>query len=217
MKIKADLHIHTFYSPDSIITFQTLIKICKRRKINCVAITDHNTIKGAVEFSKISPLKVIIGEEIDTKDGEIIGYFLKKEIRKGLSAEDTVYAIKEQDGLVCIPHPFDKLRGSALNPDKLMKIIDDVDIIEGVNGRVFKELDNALAIEFAVAYKKQVSAGSDAHTALEIGIATVELEDFNSKEEFLKNLEDAKIYNKVSHPIVHIFSTGIKIAKKILK
>ena len=117
--MKADLHIHSMHSPDSKTTAEQIVAQCQKAGIDCVAITDHNTIAGSLELKRIAPFKVIVSSEIHTGEGEVIGYFLEKEIPKRLSAKETVRLIKEQGGLVCVPHPFDDLRGSAIERNVL--------------------------------------------------------------------------------------------------
>ena len=96
--MKADLHIHTGYSPDCVTPLENIIARCNERGINCVGITDHNTIAGALDMKRVAPFKVVIGEEIDTKQGEVIGYYISEEIPRGLTAVETVMRIKEQGG-----------------------------------------------------------------------------------------------------------------------
>ncbi|HUV53340.1 MAG TPA: PHP domain-containing protein, partial [Dehalococcoidia bacterium] len=134
--LKADLHVHTRYSPDSISSPEKIVQRCIDSGINCLAITDHNSIAGALETKRIAPFKVIVGEEILTNSGEIIGYFLTEEIPPHLSPEDTVKRIKDQGGLVCIPHPCDSLRPqSKLQRRALERIMPQVDLIEVYNSR----------------------------------------------------------------------------------
>lgn len=201
--IKVDLHVHTKYSGDSIFTFENLINACKKMGVDCVAITDHDTIEGALKFREIAshfakasqdkPFNVIVGEEIRTNDGEISGLFLNEEIPPGLSAEETIARIKSQGGLVYIPHPYSFFRREAMYIDKLHEIYSNADIIECYNGRNFLFFENKRAIKFARERNIIMGAGSDAHHQGEIGNILIEMEDFNTKEEFLSNLKIGKI------------------------
>ena len=113
--LKADLHVHSEYSPDSESSLVDIIEHCTAKGINCIAITDHNEIAGAIELKNIAPFTVIVGEEILSSSGEIIGLFLTEHIPAQLSAEETIRRIKDQGGLVLIPHPFDRyFRPSAI-------------------------------------------------------------------------------------------------------
>ncbi|RLC74880.1 MAG: hypothetical protein DRI61_15875, partial [Chloroflexi bacterium] len=104
--IKADLHVHTIYSKDAFLTLRNLISVAIYKKIKCIAITDHNEIRGALKLRKIAPFKIIVGQEIMTSEGEIIGLFLSNRIESGLSPEKTIEEIRKQGGLVYLPHPF---------------------------------------------------------------------------------------------------------------
>ena len=196
--IRADLHIHTVYSPDSNTSLERLIARCHEVGINCVAITDHNTIAGAVEMKNLAPFKVIVGEEIQTLTGEIIGYFLTEEIPKGLPAEETARRIKEQGGVVCIPHPFDRLRLSTLRRQNLEALVPYIDVVEVFNSRLLLRRQCAMAQRFAQAHGFLASAGSDAHTIFEVGNAYVEMPDFNDKDQFLAALAQGRIGGRMS-------------------
>ncbi len=117
--IRADLHIHTVYSDDSNASLERIIARCLEVGINCIAITDHNTIAGAMEMKRIDPFQVIVVGEILNSAGEIIGYFLADEIPKVLPATETARLIKEQGGLLVIPHRFDRLGRSTIHRETL--------------------------------------------------------------------------------------------------
>ena len=191
--IKVDLHVHTKYSGDCMLSFENLINACKKMGISCIAITDHDTIEGALKLKEIAPFKVIIGEEIRTLDGEISGLFLSKEIPPGLSAEETIVKIKAQGGLVYVPHPFSFFRREAMSIDKLHELYSNADIIECYNGRNFLFFENKRAINFAREKGIVMGGGSDAHHQGEIGNVFVEMDDFSTREEFLSNLRRGKI------------------------
>ena len=186
-----------------------------RAGINCVAVSEHNNIEGALEVRRIAPFKVIVAEEIKTTEGEIIGLFLEEEVPKGLTPEETVRAIRGQGGLVCVPHPFDRLRRSPLREEALLRIIGDVDIIEAFNSRTTLKGDNERAARFAAEHGKPMSAGSDAHTAGEIGLAYVEMPDFEGAEDFLAALEKGRIVGRRASPVVHVFSTLAKVRTRL--
>ena len=108
--IKADFHMHTHFSPDSETPPEKLVARCVEVGLSCIAVTDHNTIEGALEVERIAPFMVIVGEEVASSDGEITGLFLKEPVPKGLSPQETARRIKDQGGLVSLPHPFDRFR-----------------------------------------------------------------------------------------------------------
>ena len=196
--LKADLHLHTKYSCDSYAEPEDIVKTCQKHGINCLAVTDHGQIAGALAVAKIAPFKVIIGEEVLTPDGEIIGLFLQQKIPSPCSALEAVAEIKKQGGLVVIPHPFDGMRKTALKKDILKKLVDSnlVDAIEIVNGRVIYVKHNHVAQQYAEKYNLFKTAGSDAHRIDEIGNTFVELPDFETPQQFLQSLNQATIVNK---------------------
>ncbi len=148
--LKADLHVHTRYSEDSISPPEKIVQHCLKAGINCLAITDHNEISGAFEVKRLAPFKVIVGEEVLTNRGEIIGYFLTEKIPDRLSPEETVARIKAQGGLVCVPHPYDLLRsGTKIHTQALEEILPSTDLIEVFNSRTMLLRDSARALELA--------------------------------------------------------------------
>ncbi|ABD40150.1 PHP-like protein [Methanospirillum hungatei JF-1] len=165
----ADLHIHSKYSFDSFLSPKNIIKEAKKHKIDVIAITDHNTIRGGLETLRInldSKISVIVGSEIHTEIGDIIGLYLNEEIKSRLSL-DVIDEIKSQGGIVVLPHPF---RGHNLNE----KLINQCDAIEIFNSRS-SEIENQLSLELAKQFNKPFTAGSDAHLACEIGLVKVVL------------------------------------------
>ena len=200
--MKIDLHVHSKYSKDSLLDLETLRKIYDKKGIVPI-ITDHNTTRGNEKFGC-----KILAEEINTKDGEIIGLFMTEEIKSLLSLEETLDILKKQDALVMIPHPFDDIRKSTLK-----KIIIP-NLIEVFNSRTIKGESNEKALNFANKNKILKLANSDAHTRIEIGNAYNIIEDFNSKKEFLSNLKKAEFFCRKSPLIVHPYGKLVKLIKK---
>jgi len=213
--IKADLHIHTAYSMDCTMSLEQIIARCLKVGINCLSVADHNTIAGALKMKEMAPFSIIVGEEILTLDGEIIGFFLKQEIPSKLSVKETIARIKAQNGLVCIPHPYDRLRLSVFRDQIFEDIMSDVDIIEVFNARSLSPGSSTRAAKLAQKYGKLASAGSDAHTLPEIGNAYVEMPRFNDKDEFLASLAKGKIFGNKSNPTAHFVSTWNRFKKRI--
>ncbi len=147
--IKVDMHVHTSCSPDSLIPADRLFEICDANGIDCVAVTDHDSIACALRLQEQDSKRIIVGEEIHTTYGEIIGLFLKEWIQPFLSPIDTIEKIKEQGGLVYIPHPFDGLRTSVLRRKILNDIADQIDILEVFNSRNAFTWSNIRAKDFA--------------------------------------------------------------------
>lgn len=210
--LNLDMHVHTYYSKDSRMKFKNLENAAIKNGIDVLIITDHNRIDGALKFKHYSEkIDVIIGEEIMTTKGEIIGLFLNKHISPGLSPKETIAKIREQDGLVYIPHPFDRLRSSAIKEEILYDIISEIDIIEVFNSRnVFKK-DNDKALKFANEYNILKGIGSDSHTKYEVGQSYVEIENFNNTKEFLININNSTLKANKSSILVHFITKYIKI------
>jgi len=213
--IRVDSHIHTIYSKDGFITVRGLVHRCKKKGIDCVAICDHNTIQGALQFKDEVPLKIIVGEEVNTSEGEIIGLFLREEIPPGLSPVETVKRIRNQNGLVYLPHPFDSFRKATITARALNQIFKDIDIVEVFNSRSLFGKSNKKALQFDKKNGFALAVGSDAHTRYEIGNSYVEMKDFDSKEDFLKNLKNAKLVTKKTSIFVRIWIKFLKVLHEV--
>lgn len=213
--LKADLHVHTTYSMDCTMSLDQIIRRCRERGINCVAIADHGTIEGALEMQKLAPFKVIVAEEILTPYGEIMGMFLKEGISSGLSAEQTIGRIRTQNGLVCVPHPYDTFRQSAMGNKLLEELAGQIDVIEVFNARSVLPGGTDKARGLAEKYGIAQSAGSDAHTPREIGNAFVEMPDFDGKDDFLKALARGRILGHRTNPLIHFGSVWARVKKRL--
>jgi predicted metal-dependent phosphoesterase TrpH len=209
---KFDLHVHSSYSSDGLMNPKTIVKFAMKRNLSGIAVTDHNTIKGGLKATicETKDFKVIVGSEIMTDLGEVIGLFLSEEIRsKNLT--DVIYEIKNQNGIIVIPHPFDKMRRSALNPsDEFSRLID---CIEGFNSRCIFQKYNEKAVEYASKHDLPLVAGSDAHFENEIGNAGIITEYEDLREAIIKNNID--IFGKRSMLVNHVFTKGLKKWRKI--
>jgi predicted metal-dependent phosphoesterase TrpH len=176
-----DLHCHTSASFDSLASPRTVVATAARRGLTHLAITDHDRLEGALEARDAAPegLTVLVGEEIRTRDGDLIAVFLREAVPPGLSALETVAAVREQGGLVGIPHPFDRFRGSLSRGDagaNLETLAASVDWVEAWNARLMGSDGNARAAELAVRAGVAGVAVSDAHTTFEIGVAYTALQ-----------------------------------------
>jgi predicted metal-dependent phosphoesterase TrpH len=215
--LKADLHIHTQYSMDCQTPLDKILNRCQELGINCIAIADHGTAEGALKMQQIAPFKVIVAEEILTTEGEIMGMFLKETIPGGITPQEAVKRIREQDGLVNIPHPFETIRGSALKDRVIDEISGDIDLIEVLNSRSPFPLNSNKARAFAAKHGIPGVAGSDAHSISEIGNAYIEMSEFNDKAGFLQALAQGKIYGHRSGVFVHLYSSWARVKTKFLK
>ena len=198
---------------DSNTSLEEIISRCLETEINCIAITDHDSIEGALKMQSLAPFPVIIAEEILTPHGEIMGMFLKESIPTGLPIEQAVSHIKAQGALVCLPHPFDTLRGLRLDSQRLEKLVEQIDIIEVFNARSPLLQSSTKARTFARKHGLLETAGSDAHSPNEIGNTYVEMPEFNGRDDFLQALREGKISRHRSSLLVHFSSTWTKLKK----
>jgi hypothetical protein len=187
-----DLHCHTSASFDSLASPRAVAAAAARRGLTHLAITDHDTIEGALEARDAAPagLTVLVGEEIRTRDGDLIAVFLSEAVPPGLSAAESIAAIREQGGLVGIPHPFDRFRGSISKGEairSLEALAASVDWVESWNARLMFGDGNARASELALAAGVPGVAVSDAHTTLEVGVASTLLQGDASTPEGLRS------------------------------
>jgi predicted metal-dependent phosphoesterase TrpH len=185
-----DLHLHSSASFDCRVPPLKLARRCHQLGLSPVFLTDHDGIDGARSLLEAG-LPTVIGEEILTSEGEIIGLFLKGSVSRRLSPEETVRAIKEQGGLVYLEHPFDTTR-RCLREEAIERIADQIDIVEVFNGRSEPEA-NRKAEDLRAALGVPAGAGSDAHSLREIGGVYVEMDAFDRAADFLQKLREARI------------------------
>ncbi len=187
--MKVDFHIHSKYSPDSFSTLHMLKKQFDKKGLMPL-ITDHGTIKGAMEYKRLYG-KCIIAEEIETKEGEIIGLYLNEKIPEGMEIEETVERIKGQGGIVYLPHPFDRIRHSSLKRHNFK-----ADIVEVFNSRVVIENHNKMAEKYAEDKGLMKAVGSDAHFARHAGLCYAEMDDFSDRKGMLRSLRNATLVKR---------------------
>lgn len=213
--LRIDLHTHSQDSPDGSITSEQYVHIFENGILDYIAITDHDSIKFATNLQKSLGDKIIVGEEITTSQGEIIGLFLNEVIRPGMSAADTVKAIKSQRGLVYIPHPFETVR-KGISKQTLESIIDDVDIIETYNGRAFFQNKGPEAATMARISNIPGTASSDAHGMKGLGTAYANIEKEPTAANLPKQLQTAKL-SMQRPPLKTLLYPKINRIKKGLK
>ncbi len=213
--VRADLHVHTLASPDCLTLPASVIRWATLRQLDVIAITDHNTIAGGQAVREAAPFQVIVGEEISTPAGEVIGLFLREAIPPQPTLENAIAAIRAQGGLVYVPHPCDRVRSSAIGAAALARIAPQVDVIETLNARVTWRADNAQAQEMAQAYGILAAAGSDAHHGAEIGRVYAQLPPFQDAATLLESLAHATLHGRESLPLVHASSTYARVIKQV--
>ena len=172
----ADLHCHTAHSFDSLARPAAVARVAAQRGLTHLAITDHERIDGAHAARDAAPdgLTVIVGQEVRTTGGDLIGLFLDQPVAPGMSSLDAARAIREQGGLVGLPHPFDRFRasGGRRSPAAAwQELLSLVDYVEGHNARLMVGDGNARAVELARQHGLPTVSVSDAHTLMEVGVA----------------------------------------------
>jgi len=197
--IVVDLHMHTHWSHDCSIEPQALVDHAEAEGLGAIAVTDHNVFGGAletVELARKRKLIVIPGEEVKTDDqGEIIGLFLHEEIPRGMTFTETIAAIREQDGIVYVPHPFDRMHAIPA-PATLLHHLPEIDVLEVYNARLMFDAYNAEALRFQRKYGLLAGAGSDAHVLQGVGTGALRMRRFDGPEEFLLSLRSAEVLRR---------------------
>jgi predicted metal-dependent phosphoesterase TrpH len=197
--ILCDLHLHTSWSHDCAVDPADLIMYAEGSGLDAIAVTDHNVFGGALETAELArdhDLMVIPGEEVKTDgQGEVIGLFLREEIPGGLSFEETIGAIKDQGGLVYLPHPFDRMH-SIPDPATVQRHLRDIDVFEVYNARLLFEAYNDEALRFARKYNLTMGAGSDAHVLQGLGTGAMRMRAFDGPEEFMLSLRSAQVLRR---------------------
>jgi len=208
--VLCDLHMHTAWSHDCAIETADLLDHAEAEGLGAIAVTDHNVFGGALEAMELArgrDLVVVPGEEVKTKaQGEVIGLFLREEIPPGMSFADTIAAIKEQGGLVYLPHPFDRLH-TIPDSATLHRHLAEIDVFEVYNARLLFEAYNDEALRFAAKYNLTMGAGSDAHVLQGIGTGALRMRAFDGPEEFLLSLRTAQVLRR---PKSLVYLQGLK-------
>jgi predicted metal-dependent phosphoesterase TrpH len=216
--LRTEFHCHTIFSKDSLTKPLKLVEMCKRKNIDRVIVTDHNSIQGALRCKEIDPERVIIGEEIMTTDGELLAAYVQEEIPTGLPPLDVIHRLREQKAFISVSHPFDRHRNGHWNKDDLLKIVHLVDAIETFNARCMLPRFNFQAQEFAVKHGIPGTYGSDAHAAFELGRGNLLLPPFHDSQSLKTALDEAVIPPVVQGtPFVHLTSRWAVWWKKLQK
>lgn len=221
-RMRLDLHCHTEASRDSITPLSAIPARLTARGISVQAITDHNEIWGAQKLQSMchgSGLTIIVGEEVSTRDGEIIGLFLTECIPSGLSAEETVGRIKAQGGLVSLPHGFDPLKVHRLAPTARERVQADLDIVETFNARISRPTWNRAAAAFAHENRLAAASGSDAHRLADFGEAWVDTpaRRIDNPEDLLDALQVGTVMGQWTHPVIAFGLKAIDFARHGLR
>ena len=209
------MHLHTHASKDSLIQPQKLLDRCAQLGIDRVAITDHNSIEGALAVKALAPDQVIVGEEIETTQGELLGYFMSEHIPGGLEPMETIARLRAQGAVISVSHPFDHTRSAKWTHDQLLAIAPYVDAVEAFNARCLTNQPNHKSASFANEHGLLATVGSDAHSYFEVGRATLLMTPFEDASGFLTALRTAQPHTRLSSPLVHLFSRYASLINRI--
>ncbi len=204
--VRVELHMHTCTSRDSLVRPEDLIRRCEQLGIDRVAVTDHNEIEGAWAAKALAPEKVIVGEEIETTEGELIAYFVNEKVPAGLAPMAAIERLQAQGAVISVAHPFDLIRSAHWQPGTLERIAPHVDAVETFNARCLRPSFNWEADAFARAHGLPGTAGSDAHSLWELGRATLVMPDFDGPQAFRAALYQAQAEWVLSPFWVHFLS-----------
>ena len=210
-----ELHCHTYHSKDSLASPRALLEVCRRRGIDRLAITDHNVFAGALEAASLDPERFILGEEIMTTEGELLGYFMSEEIPPGLSPEETIDRLRRQGAVISVAHPYDYSRRGAWREEVLRPLLPRLDALEAFNARTYGGRPNERAAALARAAGLPGLAGSDAHAPFEIGRGLTRLEPFADADGFRRSLRTAELVTRHSAAWVHLVSRYAVLRKKL--
>ena len=207
--LRLDLHVHTRASHDCLSGYSDVVATARARGLDRIAVTDHNEIEGALRARDIDPDLVIVGEEVKTAEGvDVTGLFISEKIPKGTPAVETARAIREQGGLVYVPHPF--AGGKGLGEEVLAALEPHVDIVEIFNARIHKPALNERARRWAGQRHLPGGAGSDAHTLREIGRGVIEVPEHEGQTGLLEALRRGRVVGRYSSYLVHLSSSWAK-------
>lgn len=188
--MRVDLHLHSHYSHDGQSSLEELIRRCAECGLDRIALTDHNTVEGALALAEMAPDLAIVGEEARTREGEVIGLFITDRLPPFLPAEDVMDMIHGMGGLTYIPHPLDRRRAN-FRAERIVGLADRIDILETYNAWCDPAANQAAA-RLATDLGKVAATGSDSHAAYELGRSWMEVEDYTSPQDFLDKLRHAR-------------------------
>jgi predicted metal-dependent phosphoesterase TrpH len=188
--LRVDLHLHSNFSHDGRSSLQELINRARESSLDRIALTDHNTVEGALSLVRMAPELAIAGEEVKTLEGEVIGLFITSRVPPFLVPEEAMDLIHGMGGLTYVPHPLDRQR-SHFHAERMVELAGRIDIIETYNPWCDAAANRAAA-QLADELGKVSATGSDSHSADELGRSWMEMEEYSSTEDFLDKLRFAR-------------------------
>jgi predicted metal-dependent phosphoesterase TrpH len=213
--IRVELHAHTYHSEDSLMLPERMLAVCAQRGVDKLAITDHNRISGALEAAAIEPDRVIVGEEIKTTQGELLAFFLRETVPAGLAPEAAIEQLRAQGAFISVSHPLDSLRSGAWERQDLLAILPLVDALEVFNARGLVRSADRQVQELAREHGLLCTAGSDAHSYLELARSGMRLPDFHHAESLRRSLAHAQVIRRRSSFLVHFLSRYASLRKAL--
>lgn len=213
--VRVEFHCHTIASKDSLTRPADLVAVARRKGLDRVIVTDHNSIAGARAAQALDPERIIVGEEIMTTRGEILAAFVTEEIPAQLTPLETIRRLREQGAFISVSHPFDELRQGGWKEPDLLEILPLVDAIEVYNSRCMRPIFNQRAKAFAEAHNIPGTVGSDAHAAFELGRSLLVLDQFQGPEEMRKVIRQGRPETRWSPPWIHLTSRYASLRKKL--
>ncbi|MHC1784937.1 MAG: PHP-associated domain-containing protein [Anaerolineaceae bacterium] len=212
-RLKVDFHCHSVYSPDSLSSLRDLEKWGRKAGLDRLVITDHNTIRGALEAVRLNPEFFIAGEEIKTTRGELLAVYVKEEVPKNLTPQEAIRRLKKQSAFISVSHPYDEFRGWECS--ELEEMAGEIDAVEVWNSRCFTVEMNNKAGQFAREFHLGGTVGSDAHTLPEVGSSCLELPEFNDADSLRAVIKSGVPHTKLSSPAVRMGSRFAVVVKAI--
>jgi predicted metal-dependent phosphoesterase TrpH len=213
--LHVEFHCHTVQSKDSLTPPERLIRSARRKGLDRVIVTDHNSIGGARAAQALDAELIIVGEEIMTTRGEILAAFVSEEIPRGLPPQETIRRLRDQGAFISVSHPFDSYRNGAWKKEDLLEIAPLVDAIEIFNARCLLAGDNRKAEAFAREHDLPGTAGSDAHAAFELGAAHLLLSDFTDADGLRRVIRQGQVQGGLSPFWVHFTSSYARMRKSL--
>lgn len=213
--LTVEFHCHTNASPDCRMKPEELLAACRERNIDRVVVTDHWSIAGALAAQRLDPGRVIVGEEVLTDKGELLAAFVTEQIPRGLPYREAIRCLQEQGAFISVSHPFDPRR-SRWTLEDMEELAPLVDAIETFNSRNLSPRFNEDAAEFAQRFGLPGTAGSDAHTADEVGRAVMQLPDFSDAEGLRLVIGQAEFRAQSSGPWVWLASQWARLMNRIV-
>jgi glycosyltransferase involved in cell wall biosynthesis len=211
----ADFHVHSHHSKDCVSPVADILERARDVGLDVVAITDHDSVAGGLEARELAGrfgVRVIVGEECKTAEGEVVGLFLEETVPPGMSFAETVAAIRGQGGIVYVPHPFDRLH-TVPSAAVLRANVTDIDVLEVFNSRLAFPGFNEQAERFARRYRIPAAAGSDAHVLASLGTALTGMDDFAGPGDFVAALTESRI---VRRPKSYLYLQSLKLVQTSL-